>query len=560
MQFTGETYQQAHQAMVRCGEGQQVVLDAQLSDQERVESALLHRLLYGARSQWPIGAVPVLPLYIQAVRPSTNGLRVIVPFGEVWAFGAALAMRSTSDSIPPADDIVIRHESGGPVTLTAGEATVSNVEVQCPWRELRTAVEADPLVSTISAASLRLTANAELVVPPVVHELLSGFLRRIALFDEPDALDWLFAWHEWAVRGQHGSGPLVPPELFADLTDRSFGLRPVLHRNFRRKTPKNGLARALESHQHTSNVMDGHVSICTVDIADYGGMDRTRTNYVALRNGMYSSVRQAFAESGIPWDESFRQDRGDGILALVPAGVPKGLFTGPLPDALSAALCAYNEGRPPEEQVRLRLALHAGEVRFDKRGDVASQAIIHAFRLLDAPPLKNAMADGATLAMIASDWFYTEVIRRDATFEPQSFTPVEVVVKETNTIGWMRVPDREALESPTLPPAAPVVDGVPIVAPILPSPSSSGFFDVVAALEEIPCMQAEQPRSLVLEQLPFSGAVRYFPARRPHVISMLRTCLDFENGVVQLLVAIAQFEPAGSIPLKRLLSLLIDGV
>jgi class 3 adenylate cyclase len=149
---------------------------------------------------------------------------------------------------------------------------------------------------------------------------------------------------------------------------------------------------------------DMHQTICMVDIEGFGGRDRTRPNYVAIRNGLFESVRQAFAVSRIPWADCYRESAGDSILALAPATVAKSAFAGTLPGALVAALCMHNEAHPPDERIRLRLALHAGEVTFDAHG-VAAPAIVHAARLLDARPLKDALANSpGPLAMIVSDW------------------------------------------------------------------------------------------------------------------------------------------------------------
>lgn len=302
-----------------------------------------------------------------------------------------------------------------------------------------------------------------------------------------------------------------------------------------------------------------HQTIFTVDIAGYGGMGRSRANYVALRAGMYEAVEEAFAEAGIPWDECFQQDVGDSILALAPPTVPKGAFVGTLPRALAAALAAHNATHPPEERIKLRLSLHAGEVTFDRWG-VAAPAVIHACRLLSAPPLKDALASSpGTLAMITSDWFYSEVVRHSAEYEPHTYRRVRVNVKEMTGVGWIRLPDHE------LPAYGPVVASPVVVAaepPVLGSllrPASPEFYEVVDALEEIPCMQGEHSRNLVIDQLRFAGTIRYFPSRRAHVTSILRTCLDFEGGVLQLVTIIASQEPSGSIPLKRLLSMLTDG-
>jgi class 3 adenylate cyclase len=308
---------------------------------------------------------------------------------------------------------------------------------------------------------------------------------------------------------------------------------------------------------------DVHQTICTVDIAGYGGMDRTRPNYVALRAGMFESVQQAFAEAGIPWAECYQQDVGDSILALAPPTVPKAAFAGTLPRALAAALRAHNEAHPPEERIKLRLALHAGEVTFDEWGGVASQAVIKASRLLDAKPLKEALAGSpGTLAMIVSEWFYDEVIRHRVDHEPDAYRKVTVVVKETTTTGWIRLPDH-VLPPASLEPSASVPavvpNGEPVLAPVVLRPASPEFYQVIEALEEIPCMRDERERSFVVDQLRFAGTVRYFPSRRAHLTSILRTCIDYDTGVVELVTVISGQEAKGSLPMRRLLALLFGG-
>ena len=327
---------------------------------------------------------------------------------------------------------------------------------------------------------------------------------------------------------------------------------PFLCRQSTRLHPDPGVSR-----------VDVHQTICTVDIAGYGGMDRTRPNYVALRAGMYASVEHAFDESGIPWAECFQQDVGDSILVLAPPTIPKGAFAGPLPTALRAALCAHNEAHPPEEQIQLRLALHAGEVTYDRYG-VAAQAIIHACRLLNAQQLKDELASSsATLAMIVSDWFYTDVIRHHPEHEPDAYRRVKVAVKETSSLGWIRLPGHELPPEPAPPPEHAMPSAVFTASPVLVvpilRPASPQFYEVVDALEEIPCMQNEHTRSQVVDQLRFAGMIRYFASRRAHVTSILRTCLDFEDGVVQLCTVISQQESRESAPLQRLLKLLTGG-
>jgi len=86
------------------------------------------------------------------------------------------------------------------------------------------------------------------------------------------------------------------------------------------------------------------------------------------------------------------------------------------------------------------MALHAGEVRYDQHG-VTAAAVNLAFRLLDAAALKAALASSpGVLAVIASSWFFEEVVRH-STADAVAYRPVEVAVKETTTTGSIYLPD-----------------------------------------------------------------------------------------------------------------------
>lgn len=327
----------------------------------------------------------------------------------------------------------------------------------------------------------------------------------------------------------------------------------------------------MDDNHETNGHADRHYTICAFDIEGFGGMERTRKNFVALREGMYTAVEQAFAQSNFSLADCYHEGAGDSILALAPATVGKSAFAADVPSALVAALVAHNAEHSPEERLRLRMALHAGEITHHARG-VTGQAIIHAARLLDSAPLKDALRESTgVLAVIASAWFYDEVIRQHPEYSPDEYTCEDVTVKETTGIGWIRLPDgvrrrqpkpagqpRSALDIPT--PTLPMVLSVSpsVVLTPLMRPASPRFYQVVEAIEAIPCMQGEHTRSFVIDQLGFAGAIRYFPNRRAHVTSILRTCLDFEDGVVQLVTAISGQEPSGSLPVNRLVALLTD--
>ena len=181
-----------------------------------------------------------------------------------------------------------------------------------------------------------------------------------------------------------------------------------------------------------------------VDVERFGDPTRTNLNQLVVRGGLYSAMAQAFSESGVAWDGCETEDRGDGALILVPPDVPKTCLVTDLPSRLAMAVNRHNVSRVLPERMRLRIALHAGEVYHDAYG-VTGTAINHAFRLVDAPVLKAALdASTGLLALIVSDWLFSEVVRHDPAAEPSSYRQVKVTVKETTALGWVRSVDSDA--------------------------------------------------------------------------------------------------------------------
>lgn len=186
-----------------------------------------------------------------------------------------------------------------------------------------------------------------------------------------------------------------------------------------------------------------HRIIVVVDVEGFGDQRRTNAHQVAVRDGLYRVMRNAFGRAGISWDDCDREDRGDGVLILVPAGVPKSLLVESLPFTMVAGLLGHNGVHPGPERMRLRMALHAGEVCYDEHG-VTGASVNLTFRLLEAGPLKQALAGSpGVLAVIVSSWFFEEVVRH--TNVAAGYRRVEVAVKETTTTGWICLQDRSAV-------------------------------------------------------------------------------------------------------------------
>jgi hypothetical protein len=83
--------------------------------------------------------------------------------------------------------------------------------------------------------------------------------------------------------------------------------------------------------------------------------------------------------------------------------------------------------------------------------------------------------------------------------------------------------------------------------------SSSAFAELVSALEAVPCVLNDDTRTLLISQLrpTISGAIRHYPQRRAHVMGILNTCMNYEQGIADLIAAMRNIEQSGSLPMQR---------
>ena len=62
-----------------------------------------------------------------------------------------------------------------------------------------------------------------------------------------------------------------------------------------------------------------HRTIVAVDVEGFGDRHRTNRNQLAIRDGLYGAMREAFQRAGIPWNDRDHEDRGDGDVHPGPA-------------------------------------------------------------------------------------------------------------------------------------------------------------------------------------------------------------------------------------------------
>ncbi|MBC6456716.1 hypothetical protein [Actinomadura sp. HBU206391] len=194
-----------------------------------------------------------------------------------------------------------------------------------------------------------------------------------------------------------------------------------------------------------------HCTLFAVDIVSF--TDRRRDDEIQryIRKAMYRAIRNSFDRAGVGWHEWFRQDRGDGVLVVVPSAVSAMLFLDPLIDLLRAELRFHNKMSSEPAQIRLRVALHAGSVFFDGNG-VVGHALTRLFTLLDAPAFKAEFRDtAAEIGLVTSEHLYDDVIRHTSGLvDPADYRPIEVAEDEFVTRGYVHIPPGPAGRAPSL--------------------------------------------------------------------------------------------------------------
>jgi hypothetical protein len=199
-----------------------------------------------------------------------------------------------------------------------------------------------------------------------------------------------------------------------------------------------------------------HRSFVIVDIERYGR--RANEDQRWLRQQMYQVVRAALQDAGIDWDTCVPHDRGDSIILLVPPDVSKTDLTDTFVERLDRQLAAYARRAAAPVRMRMRLALHAGEVSQDEYGWVGTD-LNTACRLADLQAARDALTEteDANLVVVVSDpWFKSVVSQDPVLVEHFAFREISFQAKEVDDRAWLHIRGRAAAEpkQPVKPPPA----------------------------------------------------------------------------------------------------------
>jgi CRP-like cAMP-binding protein len=183
-----------------------------------------------------------------------------------------------------------------------------------------------------------------------------------------------------------------------------------------------------------------------LDVVSFTGEHRDDADRLEIRRAVYALFQEAAEASGVPWQACHREDRGDGVLLIVPATTPTAVLIKQLIGRLAESLEEHNRLAAESTRIELRVALHVGPVESDENG-VNGTAINHTARLLDSPVLRQRLADSAAdLGFIVSDAVFQSVVARA---ERAGYAVAQFQVKESFITAWTRLV-RSPAERPRL--------------------------------------------------------------------------------------------------------------
>ena len=186
-----------------------------------------------------------------------------------------------------------------------------------------------------------------------------------------------------------------------------------------------------------------HRTILAIDLEGFTRRQRRDVDRLQMRRELYRLLEQALARAGLRRGDFQCEDRGDGVLVLLHAEVPKTRVLPWLVLRLAAGLNRYNQTAPETTRLRLRAVVHAGEVASDAHGH-ASKDLNLTFRLLDSDLLRGYLANARTsLVLLVSASIYNDIIEQGyRDIDPEAFQPVQVAAKATHALAWAYVPGR----------------------------------------------------------------------------------------------------------------------
>lgn len=179
-----------------------------------------------------------------------------------------------------------------------------------------------------------------------------------------------------------------------------------------------------------------HFSILIADLEGSGTLRDSEKPLV--RRDLYGLLRTCLHLNDVDWDTCRTEDRGDGVYILVPGYVPKRRLG---PGLISELDRLLGERRVGETRLRVRLALHCGEVTFDEHGSSGAD-VDAAFAMVDHQRVRDvlAAAPSARMVVVTSDPIFRAAFCSQPEDDPTWMRRQELRTKRDTLRTWIGVP------------------------------------------------------------------------------------------------------------------------
>ena len=175
-----------------------------------------------------------------------------------------------------------------------------------------------------------------------------------------------------------------------------------------------------------------------VDLEGYSRRDGPGQEGAQL--ALAEALDTAAAASGLRRNTWFRQDSGDGELAVLPAEEPEAVLVSAFPAAFDDALRRIH--RRDGLLLRTRIAVHHGVAHPAAKG-YAGAGVVEVARIVGADPVRRALASvpEARVVLALSQQVYSDaVVQGYSALQPSHFRRVGIADNEFRGTAWLAIP------------------------------------------------------------------------------------------------------------------------
>jgi class 3 adenylate cyclase len=181
--------------------------------------------------------------------------------------------------------------------------------------------------------------------------------------------------------------------------------------------------------------------LVAVDVQGFS--QRSASEQARVQADLEHAMSEAAASAGLDRNLWYRQPRGDGELAVLPADTNGLSLVADYPRCLASIFAKINSSADDGSRLRARIAIHHGTVYPGPFGHV-SRGPITVSVLVDARVLRLMLRQRTDLdiALIVSDTVYNEVVQsRFNGLDPKMFRRARIKIKEIRYVGYLYLAD-----------------------------------------------------------------------------------------------------------------------